>query len=112
MLALLLNTPKSDQEWATWSFAHRASHDQIRQAIQSQLNINLVDYQLDPIDLRDTEGFLQRNSEMHLNMTAAVGIQSHDIQTVDFKDRNQLESWLQIHWQEHTDTEIKLGIGS
>jgi hypothetical protein len=112
MLIAILSVPRSEAEWATWSWHHRLSHDAIRQAIQAQKNINLVDYQVDPIAPQDITGFLQRDSQLHIEMTAAVGIASHDLQDVDFKDQNQLESWINVHWSEHRDTEDLLGLGS
>lgn len=112
MLAALLNVPRTNEEWAIWSWSHRASHDAIRQAIQSQLNINLVDYQVDPMDPHDIAGFLQRNSQLHLDATAAVGLQSHDLQDVNLSNESQKISWIFVHAQEHYDIESALGIGS
>lgn len=35
-LVQLINVPKSDQDWESFLFSHRDSHDRIRQAVQAQ----------------------------------------------------------------------------
>lgn len=112
MLAALLNTPKTKQEWDTWSFNHRLSHEQIVQAIQTQADIDLTIYQLDPINLQDMPDFLQRNSQMHLDMNTVLGLQSSDLLDVNLADERQRESWIYLHFYEHYDAENALGIAS
>jgi len=108
--AWLLNVPRTENDWNVWSQAHRQSHDAIRQAIQAQKNVFTMDYPLEPIDFREIKGWLQRNSQTHIEQTGAVGLQSHDIQDVDFQDEAAKVSWVSIHFQEHFDLEQALGI--
>lgn len=110
MLALLLNTPRTDEEWARWSFAHRDSHTRIRQAIQSTKNTMLPDYQLEPIFQQDLQGWLQRNSQMHQDFSGVLGVESFDLLDVDFKDEKSIQAWAYLHYQAHYNAEAALGI--
>src|SRR5665213_2751313 len=96
-----MNVTKSNQDWSIWSFAHRLSHQAIRQAIMAQKGINLPEYLLDPIDFSAIGGFLQRNQQSHVEMDGALGFQSEDLQTVDLKDEEQKIAWIDSHYQEH-----------
>jgi hypothetical protein len=108
----LLNTPQTDNDWQSWSFHHRSSHLAIIQAIQAQKNITLTQYQLDPISPRDVPGFLQRNSQSHIEMNSVLDLQTVDLQDVDFKNDRQLRAWIFLHYKEHDDAETALGISS
>ena len=55
MLAALLNTPKSAEDWNRYTFHHRTSHDLIRRAIASQRNVNLASYLIDPMAFQHPE---------------------------------------------------------
>ena len=66
--------------------------------------------QVDPINPNDLTGFLQRNSQLHQEADAALGLPDQDIQDVDLKDERQRIAWLQIHWIEHDNAERALGI--
>lgn len=110
MLALLLEAPKTPEEWIRWSFHHRDSHARIRDAIQKQKGIELIDYQLDPISQEDIQGWLQRNSQSHGDMLGALGLQSEDILDVDFKDSKQAEAWAYLHYFDHYNAENALRI--
>lgn len=110
--AFLWNVPRSEQDWAFWSMNHRLSHQEIIQAVLRQKNISLFDYtsNLDPINFEAVQSFLESNSQLHIDMTQAVGIQSHDIEDVDLKNESQLISFIQVHALEHRDVENILGI--
>lgn len=110
VIVALINDPKTDQEWAIWSYHHRLSHDAIRQAIEAQKKINLTDYQVDPISPHDIGGFLQRNQQAHLEMDHVLGLPSQDLQDVNLGNEAERVAWVQIHWLEHNDAEIALGI--
>jgi hypothetical protein len=108
----LWNVPRTPEEWATWSLNHRLSHQEIIQAVLTQKSISLFDYTpvLDPINFQQVQSFLEANSELHIDMTRAVGIASHDIQDVDLKNESQLLSFINVHALEHRDVEQILGI--
>jgi hypothetical protein len=110
MIAVLLESPRTPEQWLRWSYHHRDSHTRIRQAIQKQKNVNLVEYQLDPIFDQDLQGFLQRNSQSHGDMLSILGIQSEDLLDVDFKDERQAQAWIQLHYYDHFNAETALGI--
>jgi hypothetical protein len=110
MIAALLNNPKTDAEWDIWSYHHRISHDSIRAAILAQKSIDLPDYLIDPVDKNNIPRWLDNNSELHQDMDAALGVQSVDLEDVDFNNENQKVAWLYQHWQEHQTAELALGI--
>lgn len=105
----LVNVPKTAEDWNLWSLQHRLSHDAIREALLKQGKPTGV-YLLDPIYEDEIENWLQRNSQTHIEQTAALGIQSHDIADVDFNDEAATIAWIMVHWQEHHDMERALGI--
>lgn len=110
MLALLLETPQTPEEWQRWSFHHRDSHNRIREAVQAKHGVKLADYPIDPITEDDIAGFLQRNSQMHIDFDGVLNLQSNDLLDVDFTDPEQRSAWVFAHYQEHYDAELKLGI--
>ena len=112
MLAAILNVPATAQDWSTWSWNHRLSHSAILQAALRQKNTQLTDYVLDPINLEHIEDWLERNQQMHVDMTGLVGVQSVDLTDADFKDPKQLQAWIYLNWLDHVTVEQRLGIGS
>lgn len=187
MLVSLINTPKNDQDWETWLWAHRDSHDRIRLSIQSQTgaltgititnggsgytsipsieinggnghgaqiqvtiqggvitelevisgglqyvnpvimisggggsgatatataapDINLTDYVIYPVDSNHLKDFLENNQSLHSDMNAILGLQSSNLQDVDFSVENQKTAWFYSHYLEHQSAEQKLGI--
>lgn len=111
MLAALLNVPRTDAEWQQFSYDHRDSHDRIRAAILAKFKINLVDYQIDPINPDNIQQFLQNNASLHTDMNGIVHSQASDLLNVDLSKPEQLESWINLHYQEHQNVEQLLGIG-
>jgi hypothetical protein len=112
MLAALLNTPSTDNEWQIWSWHHRLSTSAINSAISQQKKINLTDYQLDPINRAFFQDWLERNQQSHIDFDAAVGAQSVDLTDVDPSNHNQFQAWIFSHYLEHQTAERILGIGS
>lgn len=110
MLVALLNVPRSDPEWAIWSFAHKQSHLAIAQAIRAQGGATLAEYQLDPIPKSDFENWLARNQEAHNDMNGALGTQSSDLLEINLEDERQLVAWVYQHFLEHQTAEQRLGI--
>lgn len=110
MLAALENIPHTPQDWLFFAWNHRDSHDRIRAAIRQQKQINLTDYQVEPISPSDFNQFLQNNQQLHADMNGVLKLQSADLQDVNLKDDNQLVSWIRLHWLEHSSAEQALGI--
>jgi hypothetical protein len=111
MLAYLLNTPTTPQEWSVWSYAHRDQHKQILQAIQTQYNINLAEYPLDPIALDDFADFLNWNQRAHNDFNGVLNAQGSDLQQADLTDPNQREAWIYLHRREHETAANILHLG-
>lgn len=111
MLAALLNTPKTFEEWQQFARDHRDSHDRIRGAIKSKYNIDLTDYIIEPLSEEGFKQFLQNNASLHTDMNGVLKSQSSDLLDVSFDDLQKLESWINLHYQEHENAEQLLGIG-
>ncbi len=110
MLAALSNEPADGRQWAIWSRHHRDSHDRIRAAIQAQGGPRLTDYIVEPMRPEDPSLMLQNNSQLHIDMANALGLQSTNLQDVDFKDPKQLSAWIGLHLLEHRSAELALGL--
>ena len=109
----LLNVPKTDEQWKAWSFNHAQQHINIIQAIQSQNNIDLNQYQLDPINFSNEnsiQDFLERHQQSHIDFTQVLGLQSVDLEEVNLKDEKQLNSFVYYNWLEHITANQRLGI--
>lgn len=111
MLVTLVTTPTNASEWAVWSYAHRDSHALIRQAIQAQFNINLIEYPLDPIPFDSLTQWLDWNQQAHNDMNGVLGTQSSDLQEADFNDPAKLQAWIYLHRREHETASSILKIG-
>jgi hypothetical protein len=112
MLAALLNTPRTQDDWDRWSWHHLSSHTAIRQAIVAQKKIRLAEYILYPVNFGRLPDFLQANSQSHIDMLGVLGIQSEDLQDVDIRDQRQLQAWSWIHYLDHYNAENALNISS
>jgi hypothetical protein len=110
LLAVLLEIPRTIDQWNRFAWHHRSSHDAIRLAILQRKGINLPQYQLDPIDPGHFGDFLQSNSQSHIDMLGVLGIQGEDLQDVDVRQENQLVAWTALHYLEHYNAERALGI--
>lgn len=110
MLANLLNSPNSDAEWAIWGFAHKDSHDLIRQAIQKKYGVNLDQYVLFPIDRDEIGTFLNNNQQAHDDFNGVLGTRGSDLLEVNLNDAAQKQSWIYLHYQEHYTASNALGV--
>jgi hypothetical protein len=110
VLAFLKNIPNTPQDWNLWSFHHRDSHDRIRAAIAAQGGPQLIDYLLDPIPGWAIAEWLLKHDQTHTDMDAYLGVQSADLQDVDFDDQKQAAAWRDLHYNEHFTAERALGL--
>jgi hypothetical protein len=110
--AALWNIPRESTDWNEWSFHHKVSHDLIRQGIAAKGGPTLTDYEIDPISPADMSGWLQRNSQLHIDMNSVLGLDSADLQDVDLSDERELVSWIALHAQQHRDAEAAAGVAS
>lgn len=111
MLAMLLNVPQTDEDWARFSFANYDCLNQIRQAIQTQFNITLPEYQVEPIDFGDIDTFLSNNQQAHIDFTGALRQQSSDLLHTDLRDPNQRQAWINLNYFELQSACTTLKIG-
>lgn len=110
MLAALLNVPQTEEQWRQFSYDHRNSHDKIRAAIQKKFGVNLTDYLVDPINPDNIKQFLQNNASLHTDMNGVLKSQSSDLLDVDLTKPGELDSWINLNYQEHQNAEQLLGI--
>jgi hypothetical protein len=110
MLAALMNVPKTDAQWQQFSYDHRNSHDKIRAAIKKKFGTDLPDYQIEPINPDNIQQFLQNNASLHTDMNGILKSQSSDLLDVDITKPDQLDSWINLNYQEHENVEQLLGI--
>lgn len=106
----LQSVPDTEHSLWRWSYAHRIEHLRIRDRIQALGGPNLIDYQIEPINTNDLTGWLERHQALHADMTLATNVQSVDLQTVDFKKKDELKAWIEIHYREHFDVNSVLKI--
>lgn len=85
-------------------------HLKIIQAIQTQKNVRLNQYQLDPINFDNLTYFLEWHQQSHLDFDGVLGLQSNDLQDVDLKDEKNRESFVYLNWLEHLAANKALGI--
>lgn len=102
--------PNSEAEWNAWSFAHRTSHQLIISAVKQQKQVDLQEYPVDPINFDRVTDMLASNQQMHIAFSGALGLQSVDLGSVDFKDDAQVRAWIFLHYSSHRDAEIALGV--
>lgn len=110
MLAGLLNTPQTDEEWRRWAWDHRDSHDRIRQALLQKNNADLADRVIEPIVADHLDDFLENNTQLHDDMNNALQIESVDLESVNAENPNELAAWIRLHYQEHLNAEQVLQI--
>lgn len=112
MQAILWNIPTTPEEWASFSFSHKTSHQLIYQTINARDNLNLAEYDLDPINFNDFDYWLELNQEAHNDMNGVLNLQGVDLETLDPKDQKQLQTWFYNHVLEHIAAEAALEVGS
>jgi hypothetical protein len=108
----LLNTPHNEYEWDIWAWSNKDAVTQIRQAIFTQTNgrTNLFEYQLHPISFDNFQQYLQNLQSSHDDFNEVLNLQGVDLEGVDIKDQNQLQSWVYLVWQETQSAFSALGI--
>lgn len=111
MLAYLQTIPTDEAQWSRWSFSNYDCLAQIRQAIASQYGVNLPEYQVNPINWDNIEGWLAANYTAHKDFTRVLGQQSNDLTQVGFDKPDQVQSWVWLNYMELLNACEKLRIG-
>jgi hypothetical protein len=93
-------------------FANVTSHRDIIRRVQETKGIKLVEYPLefDPADADQLAQFLNAHADMHLQMNAALKLQSNALSEVDWQDINALAQWISLHFVEHQAASALLGV--
>jgi hypothetical protein len=101
MIADLLNRPKDMTQLSSFSFPNANHHDLVVAVLRAQGNANVNRYILDPISEADMNNFLIRHQQSHNEINGVLGVAGNDLSSLNVKDVNNFESWLQLHFQEH-----------
>jgi hypothetical protein len=112
MLPILLNTPKTPQEWNEYTFHHRTSHELIIQAIMAKNGVILPIYPIDPFPPTAPIQWLESNQQYHTDMNGILGLPGSDLEDVNLTEERQLQPWTYLHFLEHQTAENFLGISS
>lgn len=106
----LLEVPKNENDWALFTFSLRDQTNRIRQAILQQKGINLTEYQIYPVDFNKSQEYLENVQQSQEDINSTLGLQSVDLESVDFKDQKQLISWVNLLYQQLFDQSSALHI--
>lgn len=96
----LYNVPTDDSEMARFAFENRMHHMAIDDTLSSK-GVRPLGYVLEPIFQSDMTAWLLRHQEVHNLMNGALGLEGNDLTTVDFNDKGQVASWINLHANEH-----------
>lgn len=108
-LASIFNIPRGEQDLLLFSFNNMDQHRQIVSAIANR-GTKLTLYSLDPIPQADVLTWLIIHQQSHVDFTTALGIAGVDLTAVDFRDPEQMASWIRLHADEHQQAADRLGI--
>lgn len=111
-LAQLSAVPRTPLETQGWVFANISSHRDIIRRVQETKGIKLVEYPLefDPAGAGQLAQFLNAHADMHLQMNAALKLQSNALSEVDWQDITALAQWISLHFVEHQAASALLGV--
>lgn len=72
--------------------------------------VNLEQYELYPVDFNKSQDWLTNVEQSMDDINSVLGLQSVDLEDVDLKDQKQLESWVNLLYQELYTASSALGI--
>lgn len=100
-------TPQGRHQWV-WDNAQ--DHIEIVTGIRHITGRWLNQYIIDPLPEFDVGTWLSIHQTAHDDMNQFLGLPGNNLQSVDFKNRQQLEAWLWLHYNEHSAARIAVGI--
>lgn len=109
-LAMVMHPPPGDNGLSEWSFAHSQHHLLVVQSIRTLTGIVLPTYVIDPIP-KDFKGWAEKNQAFHNDANGILGTDGSDLQTVEWEDSEERESWMFLHFEEHLAWVKRLGGG-
>ncbi len=95
-LAQIMELPRTEAEWAQWSFAHASFHNDVNQTIARTFSVTLPDYILDPFNPTDGS-WIENHQISHDARNKVLGIQGYDLTTLDLSDESSVIEWLNLH---------------
>ncbi len=107
----LYNVPEAETAFATFSFENARHHEVIASWIVAQGGQGSPGYVLDPLPNFALNEWLIRHQAVHNVMNAALGLLGNDLTVVDFKNKEQLASWIELHAGEHRSAAQVSGAG-
>ena len=110
-LPILLNVPLDEQGFNVFAQSNDDLHLRFIEAINERTGLQLQRYLLNPIPQADVKGWLQREQQTHNDMNAVFGIAGSDLTDVNWQDKDQRDSWIQLHFSEMQQVAQELGIG-
>lgn len=105
---MILHPPPGDNGMSEWGFAHSRDHDDVIEKIRTATGIVLPVLQIDPIP-SDFKGWASRHQSMHNDSNGILQTDGSDLETVDWQDAEERESWFFLHYQEHLAWHKRLG---
>lgn len=105
----VLHPPETPRGMDEWGFQHAHDHTDIVEKIRAVTGVVLPVLVLDPIDPADFHGFALRHQDMHDSANGILGTAGSDLQTVDWENDEERESWYWLNYQEHLAWHKKLG---
>jgi hypothetical protein len=111
-LATLLNTPDMGNLPSVfeWSFSNQAQHLAIVQQSFVKFNQQLTLYPLDPFPVGNVTGWLQLHQQAHNDFASVLNIENFDLSSVDFRNKDQLDAWVRLHFDMHQQAAQILGL--
>lgn len=106
----ILYPPPGERGWREYWYFHFQDHLDIIQAILKQRNVNLTQYVIDPWADTDKDGILERHQQYHNDMNLVLNLPGNDLSDIDFKQGDQVKSWIYLNSMEHTAVHQSLGI--
>ena len=101
------NTP---QGFTEWTYQHYVAHQAIIDAALKVKNVQLIQYQIWPVNIDDIDGFLENHQNMHNQMNQLYGVYGNDLSTLDWKDRRAVDAFYFLNWQEHVAVASRCGL--
>lgn len=100
-IANLYNSPLDERALTQFSFSNQDEHFKIAAKIYRVFGINPQLYPLDPIPVFDMGAWLHTHQQAHNQQNQILGIVGNDLTGLNFRRRDQIAAWTNIHAQEH-----------
>lgn len=108
-IATLQNVPQSERDWLAFAFANQDHHNLLNQALQAKTGVNNPPTVLDPIAFFDFENWLRRHAQQHLVYDNTLNLFAPDLTALNIRNKEELTSWVFLHYQDHQQAASILG---